>query len=568
MSGSGGVSSDRSPLENGQRDLQVGHVRPEVRQPRAVGPDVLTSCPANVGQPGSSGGRGSVVWAGSLSSSVSVSTYLPVFPASSPAASGCFSRNALQFDLRLVALAAEQLDQDAAGPGPRPGRSSGRGSGAVRIVSADRRQEHPPEVLGRVEVAALERPAGQFQDRLLGRAGREHVGEQPVQPGVVAVRLRLLEALGRLPVHALAVELDPLGRQPGQVPVDDPPGRRVVVPIHRHQLVAGRVEHALELLDGVEELAVPGLLDAVGDPGRGGVVGRAVLRQRRPRWRYDQPRPGEQARTERVTVRSEVFTKISTGEPTRPFLIDSRTRTSTILVISTHPIVRRRASRMTAIAPSILAADFSRLGEQVREVEAGGADRIHVDVMDGHFVPNLSMGPVVVKGLRPVTRLPLEVHLMVEEPGQVRRRVPQGRGRHADRPPGSPAGRPPADPRHPRPGQEGRAGDQPGHAGRGARAVPAGHRPGPVHDRLPRLRRAGVPAGEPRPHRGAAGADRPDQPAVRAGGGRRHRPARRPRSARRPGRTCSWPGRRSSGPKSGPRAATAELKQVLASVAT
>ena len=73
---------------------------------------------------------------------------------------------------------------------------------------------------------------------------------------------------------------------------------------------------------------------------------------------------------------------------------------------------------MPAIAPSILAADFSRLGELVREVEAGGADRIHVDVMDGHFVPNLSMGPVVVKGLRPVTRLPLEVHLMVADPAQ------------------------------------------------------------------------------------------------------------------------------------------------------
>jgi ribulose-phosphate 3-epimerase len=70
------------------------------------------------------------------------------------------------------------------------------------------------------------------------------------------------------------------------------------------------------------------------------------------------------------------------------------------------------------IAPSILSADFARLGEQVREVEAAGADRVHVDVMDGHFVPNLSMGAVVVKGLRPVTRLPLEVHLMVENPGR------------------------------------------------------------------------------------------------------------------------------------------------------
>jgi ribulose-phosphate 3-epimerase len=73
---------------------------------------------------------------------------------------------------------------------------------------------------------------------------------------------------------------------------------------------------------------------------------------------------------------------------------------------------------MTVIAPSILAADFSRLGEQVQQVAAGGANRIHVDVMDGHFVPNLSMGSIVVKGLRPVTRLALEVHLMVEEPAR------------------------------------------------------------------------------------------------------------------------------------------------------
>lgn len=73
---------------------------------------------------------------------------------------------------------------------------------------------------------------------------------------------------------------------------------------------------------------------------------------------------------------------------------------------------------MIAIAPSILAADFARLGDQVRETERAGADRVHIDVMDGHFVPNLSMGAAVVKGLRPVTRLPLEVHLMVEDPGR------------------------------------------------------------------------------------------------------------------------------------------------------
>jgi ribulose-phosphate 3-epimerase len=71
---------------------------------------------------------------------------------------------------------------------------------------------------------------------------------------------------------------------------------------------------------------------------------------------------------------------------------------------------------MIHIAPSILSADFSRLGEQVQAVEHAGANRIQVDVMDGHFVPNLSMGPIVVQGLRPVTKLPLEIHLMVEQP--------------------------------------------------------------------------------------------------------------------------------------------------------
>lgn len=73
---------------------------------------------------------------------------------------------------------------------------------------------------------------------------------------------------------------------------------------------------------------------------------------------------------------------------------------------------------MTKIAPSILSANFSKLGEEIKEVEAGGADYIHVDVMDGHFVPNITIGPLVVEAIKPVTNLPLDVHLMIENPDQ------------------------------------------------------------------------------------------------------------------------------------------------------
>ena len=68
------------------------------------------------------------------------------------------------------------------------------------------------------------------------------------------------------------------------------------------------------------------------------------------------------------------------------------------------------------IAPSILSADFTRLGEQIAESEAGGADWIHVDVMDGHFVPNITIGPMIVEAARRATELPLDVHLMIENP--------------------------------------------------------------------------------------------------------------------------------------------------------
>lgn len=71
---------------------------------------------------------------------------------------------------------------------------------------------------------------------------------------------------------------------------------------------------------------------------------------------------------------------------------------------------------MVEIAPSILAADFTQLGEQIAAVERGGAEIIHVDVMDGHFVPNISIGPFIVQAVRKATTLPIDCHLMIEEP--------------------------------------------------------------------------------------------------------------------------------------------------------
>ncbi|MGM0749193.1 MAG: ribulose-phosphate 3-epimerase [Bacillota bacterium] len=71
---------------------------------------------------------------------------------------------------------------------------------------------------------------------------------------------------------------------------------------------------------------------------------------------------------------------------------------------------------MIQVAPSILSADFASLGKEIKDVEQGGADYIHIDVMDGHFVPNITIGPLIVEAVRPVTELPLDVHLMIEEP--------------------------------------------------------------------------------------------------------------------------------------------------------
>jgi ribulose-phosphate 3-epimerase len=74
-------------------------------------------------------------------------------------------------------------------------------------------------------------------------------------------------------------------------------------------------------------------------------------------------------------------------------------------------------SKIIEISASILSADFAKLGDDVRRSEAGGVDRFHIDCMDGHFVPNLTIGPIIVEAIRPHTKLPLEAHLMIEHPG-------------------------------------------------------------------------------------------------------------------------------------------------------
>ena len=89
---------------------------------------------------------------------------------------------------------------------------------------------------------------------------------------------------------------------------------------------------------------------------------------------------------------------------------------------------------MVELLPSILSADFAHLADQIAAAERGGGTAIHVDVMDGHFVPNITIGPPVVASLRKATRLPLDCHLMIDNPNELHRRLCRGRGRLGQRP--------------------------------------------------------------------------------------------------------------------------------------
>ena len=198
------------------------------------------------------------------------------------------------------------------------------------------------------------------------------------------------------------------------------------------------------------------------------------------------------------------------------------------------------------LAPSILAADFARLGDQVAEAERAGADRIHVDVMDGHFVPNISMGAPIISSLRKATRLPLEAHLMISDPDFFVEEFAQAGtdsfmvhwegnndlSRTVQRIKAL--------------GKTGRRRHQSGDASGGAGRNHSRPRPGAGHDGEPGIRASALPPHDAPQDRSCTPDDRSDQTGVRPRGRRRGRCRPPLRWRLPPAPTSWWRGRRYS----------------------